>query len=74
MFEVAEITTYRGYRRLKEGQVEVEVTIHDHGVDAGQTRYFVTAHRVDEPKKVAAGNGGSSISTALSVLHWYDLD
>lgn len=73
MFEVAEVKTYRGFR--KKDQAEVTITVYDHGEEAGSNRYFVMAHKEgDDPEKFAKGNGGDTFENALGILHWSDLD
>lgn len=72
LFEVAKVTTYRGYR--KKSQEEVEIKISDMGAGAASLRYHVKVYPVGNPEKYATGNPAGSIKEALMMVHWYDLD
>ncbi|MEP7307633.1 MAG: hypothetical protein ABJA98_19190 [Acidobacteriota bacterium] len=73
--EVHEIHTFRCYRykndNVDESQ-EVTIQILDMGPDAGLARYSCKAVSDDGCK--ARGNPGATISEALAVVHWGDLD
>lgn len=71
-FELYHVTTFTGYRRRKQGDVqEVEITILD-ARDTGPVRYQVSAK--DEDGREASGNGGDSLTEAIGTMHWGDLD
>jgi len=74
LFEVAKVTTYRGYQ--KNSNREVEVKIYDRGQAAAGQRYRVTAETADKskgPDKFATGNSGDSLDIVLTTVHWFDL-
>ena len=66
------IRTFKGYREDASGQVrEVTVEVWQAGPGAPY-RYVVDA--TDEGGRVATGNGGDSIDTAIATTHWEKLD
>jgi hypothetical protein len=77
--DLAEITTFRGYRRRADGDQsrELRIEILDHGdssVASGAYRYTVTVTDFDTGEKVGRGNGGATIDEALAVFHSNELD
>jgi hypothetical protein len=72
-FEAGRMTTFRAWRREKDGGGEHEVTVqvYDAGPDH-KNRYRVVAF--DAFGRRAAGNGHASLDMALSFVHWWDLD
>jgi hypothetical protein len=74
LFEMAHVTTFKGYRTLKNGGSEaVTIEMHDRGPSAqrGQ-RYSCVA--TNERGSMATGNPTDSIELVLSEVHWFDLD
>ena len=75
LYEISSVTTYQGIREKKDGsKPEIEVKIYDSGPGAGETRYFIEARELENPVISATGNPAAEIDTALSTLHWFDLD
>ena len=72
--EVYEKTEFSCYRTRKDGSMQnVTVTILDAGINSpANLRYHVHAEADDGAK--ATGNPENSIETALSIVHWGDLD
>jgi hypothetical protein len=71
-FELAHVTTYKGYRSDGTGQTSrVTIEVHDHGTAAGDLRYLVVA--TDERGRVAAGNPDASLDLAIGMVHWDEL-
>jgi hypothetical protein len=64
----AMIGKYTGYRENEE----ITVEIYDRP-DGGEYRYTVNAYVTSEPARHGHGNGGPTISDALSTYHWNDL-
>jgi hypothetical protein len=74
LFEMAHVTTFKGYRTLKNrGSEAVTIEIHDRGPSAqrGQRYSCVTTN---ERGSIATGNPSDSIELVLLEVHWFDLD
>ena len=73
MFEIYNITSFRGYRRTKEDNVQkVIVNILDMGEAAGGLRYSCEVR--SENGKVITGNPASDVDAAIDLVHWQELD
>ncbi|MGC2237120.1 MAG: hypothetical protein WA584_13220 [Pyrinomonadaceae bacterium] len=71
-FELYEVTTYKGYRTGKDGNVQdVNIEIFDAG-EGKSHRYHVEATTNDG--KMATGNPQDSLNDAITLVHWQDLD
>jgi len=70
--EVAQVTTFKGYRTNKQGETKaVTIEVYDSGL-GDLSRYLVQA--TDEDGRMAIGNAQTHIETAINQLHWWDLD
>jgi hypothetical protein len=73
-FEAYKKTVFTGYRNTDEGaEQKVELIFLDAGENETRDRYTCTAIAVEFGKK-STGNAHSSISGALSNVHWNELD
>ena len=70
--ELYRVTTYKGWRRHKDGSgKEITVELLDAGPrDHG--RWMVIA--TDEDGREAHGNPDSDLKAAIAGVHWFDLD
>ncbi len=74
LFEVYHVSTFRGFRKAKDGTVqEVEVQILDRGEAVDPHLRFI-CEAISSDGRRAIGNSADSVSVALSIVHWYDLD
>jgi hypothetical protein len=73
LHEIAEVTTFRAYKRRRDEQTtSVTVEIFDHGAAAGDLRWFVRAR--DELGNQAACNPDQTLDLALLSTHWNELE
>ena len=71
-FELAQVTTYKGFRYDKDGRIcEITIEVLDSGAGDPQ-RWAVVA--TDEHGRQASGNSGPDLETVLATVHWWDLD
>lgn len=71
-FELYSVTTYKGYRKRKDGAIrEIKVEVLDGG-PTDPLRYHVVA--TDEDGLSASGNPGNELGAVLATVHWWDLD
>ena len=74
MDEIQHVTTFRCYRRTRDGDMQaVIVDVLDAGPDGpADLRYSCKA--ITEDGRFASGNPGKTITEALAVVHWGNLD
>jgi hypothetical protein len=73
--EVAHVTTFKGYRKRKDGQSEaVTIEVYDHGTRDHLREYRYGIKATSESGKCATGNGGPTVDIALQTTHWQELD
>ncbi len=71
-FELYSVTTFKGYRKRKDGAIkEITVEVLDGG-PTDQLRYHVVA--TDEDGRGASGNPANTLDVVLATVHWGDLD
>jgi hypothetical protein len=72
VFDIYEVSTFKIYRKSKDGGVqELTVEVWDAG-PRESSRYHVIATAKDG--RAASGNAGSTIQEAIAFVHWGDLD
>jgi|GEM_PF-4557620 len=68
--ELYEVTTFKGYRNLKE----VTVLILDQGPECSPPDNRFMCEVVQEDGKKAGGNNARAVDEAISIVHWEKLD